>query len=282
MPAPVFLLTDFGLADGYVGAMRAVLARLAPDAPVHDVTHAVPPQDVLAARLQLAAILPYLPDAAVVCTVVDPGVGTDRRAVVLEAVHPDGRRLSLVAPDNGLATSLLDGDREPYASGFRVRGAWELGDDPGGLAGPGRTFDGRDLFAPAAARRARGEPPDNFASRLDPADLVRRPAPSLTTLGTGVRGRVAWIDRFGDLVSDVPASRIAPCDPSDVEVRVAGSIVRGLKRAFADVPVGRPLAYPGSLGTVEVAVRDGSAARELDVGVGDAVEVHVRPNARAF
>lgn len=272
MPAPIFLLSDFGLRDPYVGLLRAVIASLAPSAPIHDLLHDVPPQDVLAARLHLSAALPYLPDGTVLGAIVDPGVGTRRRGVAVEAVGHSGRRLYLVAPDNGLLSSLLADERPPYDSELRVQRAWSLDPTSAARHGPGTTFDGRDLFAPAVARLARGDAPGELGTPLSPAHLTRVPAPPLSPTDAGVSGRIAWIDRFGDLVSDVPVA-----SSSRVHVRLGSLELEGPVAAFADVAVGAPLAYVGSLGTVEVAVRDGSAAAEFDVGIGAGIEVREDP-----
>jgi len=268
--APLFLLSDFGLRDAYVGVMRAVMAGLAPRSAVHDLVHELPPQDLTGGRIQLAAALPWLPDGAVVCAVVDPGVGTDRHAIALRAVHPDGRSLWAVAPDNGLLTMLLRRDRPPYASEARARDAWRLDPEALGARGPGTTFDGRDLFAPAAARLARGDPPDSLGGTIDAATLTTAATPELATEGDAIVGRVVWIDRFGDLVSDVPAGRLPPA-PWIAEV--AGRSVRGPSAGFAAARTGAPVAYLGSLGTVELALRDGDAASAWGIGRGVAVRV---------
>ncbi|MDZ7707399.1 MAG: SAM-dependent chlorinase/fluorinase [Trueperaceae bacterium] len=270
--APLFLLSDFGLRDAYVGVMRAVVAGLAPRSAVHDLLHELPPQDLTGARIQLAAALPWLPDGAVVCAVVDPGVGTDRHAIVVRAAHPDGRGLWAVAPDNGLLTMLLRDDRAPYASAARAQRAWRI--DPAALAprGPGTTFDGRDLFAPAAARLARGDDADTLGEQVGTAQLTTSATPELTHEGDAWTGRVVWIDRFGDLVSDVPADRL----PSGRwVVRVAGRSVPGPAAGFASVAPGEPVAYLGSLGTVEVALRDGDAASAWAIPRG--TELRVSP-----
>jgi len=268
--APLFLLSDFGLRDAYVGVMRAVVAGLAPRSAVHDLVHELPPQDLTGARIQLAAALPWVPDGAVVCAVVDPGVGTDRHAVALRAVHPDGRSLWAVAPDNGLLTMLLRHDRPPYASAARARDAWRLAPEALGARGPGTTFDGRDLFAPAAARLARGDAPDSLGRSVDAGTLKTASTPELATEGDAIVGRVVWIDRFGDLVSDVPAGRLPPA-PWIAEV--AGRSVRGPSAGFAAARTGAPVAYLGSLGTVELALRDGDAASAWGIGRGAAVRV---------
>lgn len=270
--APLFLLSDFGLRDAYVGVMRAVVAGLAPHSAVHDLVHEVPPQDLTGARIQLAAALPWLPGGAVVCAVVDPGVGTERHAVAVQAIHPDGRSLWAVAPDNGLLTMLLKHDRPPYASEARAQRAWRL--DPAALGprGPGTTFDGRDLFAPAAARLARGDDPGALGVPVDPSRLTTATASELTSEGKAVVGRVVWIDRFGDLVSDLPADRLPP---APWVAQIAGRSVPGPSAGFAAARRGAPVAYLGSLGTVEVALRDGDAASAW--GVGRGAELRVSP-----
>lgn len=272
MAAPIFLLTDFGLADAFVGAMRAVLARDAPGAPVHDVLHTVPPQDLDAARLQMAAVVPYLPGGGVLVVVVDPGVGTTRRGLALRAERPDGARLWLVVPDNGVAGGLLEAQRVPYGTTARASAGWILDRTRLPAAGPGTTFDGRDLFAPAAARLARGDAAEALGAPIDPAKAVRRPAPPLRHDGPVLVGRVAWVDRFGNLVSDVPASGL----PRDGwTVRVAGRALAGPSAGFAVVAPRTPVAYVGSLGTVEVALRDGDAATAWGVAIG--AEISVAP-----
>lgn len=272
MAAPIFLLTDFGLSDAFVGAMRAVLARDAPGAPVHDVLHTLPPQDLDAARLQLAAVVPYLPSDAVLVVVVDPGVGTDRRGLALRAERPDGGRFWAVVPDNGVAGGLLEAQRIPYGTAARAAAAWLLDRTRLPAAGPGTTFDGRDLFAPAAARLARGDAPERLGPSLDVAEAVRRPAPPLRRDGPGLTGRVAWIDRFGNLVSDVPA---ADLPSGGWTVRVVGRRLAGPAGGFGVVAPQAPVAYVGSLGTVEVALRDGDAAAAWGVAIG--AELSVTP-----
>jgi hypothetical protein len=273
MASPIFLLSDFGLRDAFVGAMRAVLARDAPGAPVHDVLHTLPPQDLDAARLQLAAVVPYLPDGAVLVAVVDPGVGTDRGGLALRVARADGARLWAVAPDNGLLSGLLETQRSPYGTPARAEAAWSLVRAALPPAGPGTTFDGRDLFAPAAARLARGDAPEGLGPPLDVAAAVRRPPPALRRDRHGWHGRVAWIDRFGNLVSDVPAAELPAAGWT---LTVAGRRLAGPAVGFGAVAAGAPLAYVGSLGTVEVALRDGDAAGAWGVALGAPIEVEPR------
>lgn len=277
MSAPVFLLSDFGTRDAFVGVMKAVISGLAPASGIHDLVHDLPPQDLAGARLQLGAALPYLPDRAVLCAVVDPGVGTGRRGIALAAVHGDGRRLVAVAPDNGLLSELLAppdaagaGSPPAPAGGWTVTLAIGLDRDRLPPRGPGTTFDGRDLFAPAAGRAAAGAALELLGRPLDPGTLVRARDPVPREEAGVWTGRVVWIDRFGNLVTDLGAAVLPPV-PAALRVMVAGRVLHGLSPGFAAVAVHAPAVYLGSLGRVEIGVRDGNAAVALGVRVGDEV-----------
>ena len=200
----VFLLTDYGDADGFAGVLRAVLARLAPGVTTVDLTHGIPPFDVRAGALALARAVPHL-GPGVVLAVVDPGVGTARRALaVAVAVGGPGSGSGtgtgprfLVGPDNGLLLPALDLLGGP-------RAAVDLGPgpaaDPADPADPGPvTFAGRDVFAPAAAGLWSGVPLDALGPPLEPSSLVRLPPPHLVRSGGTLEAEVIWIDRFGNL-----------------------------------------------------------------------------------
>ena len=264
---PVFLLTDFGTRDAYAGILRAVVVGEAPDAAVLDLTHEIPPQDLEAARIALASATPSLPDGAVTCAIVDPG---DRPAVVVRARRADGATLYGVGPDNGLFSPWLGASRPPYGGDVRADAAWVL-DPPRGPDGDRRTtFDGRDLFAPAAGRLARGTPPERFGVPFDPDELVRLASPAPVARQGAIRGRVAWIDRFGDVVTNVPVDEL-PAGRFVVEV--AGRSITGPHASFADVPPGADLAYRGSFGALELAVAGGSAATDWGVTIGQPLRV---------
>lgn len=238
----VALLTDFGTKDVYVGVMKAVIAGVAPGVPVIDLTHEVEPQAVDEAAFLLAQAVPFLPPGAVVCAVVDPGVGSARRAVVVEV---DGRRY--VAPDNGLLTPVL-------FTGAPTR-ARELTNPA--IVDPGRsaTFHGRDVFSPAAAFLAGGGAWEDVGPEVDPGTLFEL-APN--------RGRVVHVDRFGNLVTDLPADQLPP----DCGLRVGEAEVRRRVRTYADAPVGELVVLEGSSGHLEVSVVQGDAARRLGVARG--------------
>jgi len=243
--APVItLLTDFGTADSYVGEVKAVLASQAFDAHLFDITHHVQPGDIRAAQYVLSRAWHRFPAGAVHLAVVDPGVGTERRALaVLAAGH------YFVAPDNGLLSFLPGGRGARYVS---------LPIPP--TASP--TFHARDVFAPAAAQLANGAALAHLGAAI--TDPVRAPLPAPRHDGTTVVGEVIYVDRFGTLVSNIEGKLVEP----GVRIKVGDADAGALRRTFGDVERGKLVAYVGSGGTVEIAVRDGSAARLLGVGVG--------------
>mgnify|MGYP006290638963 CR=1 FL=1 len=257
----VTLTTDFGTRDGYVGEMKGVIATRAPGARLVDVTHAVPAGDVRAGAWPLGRIWSRFPEGTVHLAVVDPGVGGDRRAV---AARANGRWM--VGPDNGLATLA--------APPGGVDAARRLDPDRVGLAPLSDTFHGRDLFAPAAARLAAGAEPAELGPAVEPGDLVDQDLPAPRSEDGWVVGHVRHVDRFGNLITDLPSDAL----PEDPVVEIGDHRVRGLSRAFAAVAPGEPALIRGSGGTLEVCVRDGRASEVL--GHGRDARVRVRPADR--
>jgi S-adenosylmethionine hydrolase len=250
---PVFFLSDFGLQDPYVGVVKAVLAQKAPGIGVVDLAHDLPPQDLRRAAYALFEAVPYLPEGSVILAVVDPGVGTARRAVAAL-----GRR-AYVGPDNGLFTLawLLDPPRRAYALD-RVKPPRPQSLDP--LPGwrPGAfTFHGRDRFAPAAAHLALGLPPEGLGPEVPVEDLVRLPL----KLSPGPTGEVLTFDRFGNAITTLLSA------PLGGWVEVAGKRLRVL-RTFGEAREGEALAYLGSAGLLEIAVNRGSAREALGLREG--------------
>ena len=251
----ITLLTDFGTRDGFVGAVKGVLAALVPDALVEDIAHDLAAGDVRAGARALARYWARYPEGTVHLAVVDPGVGTERRALACSASDR-----FLVGPDNGVLTPAL-------AGGAAVR-CVRL--DPARVAAPttgiAPTFHGRDLFAPAAAALARGCPLQELGPAAADPVLVVQPEPVRTECGA--EGVVVAVDRFGNLTTSVPGSWGAR---GDVVEAAGRSLV--LRWTYGDVPVGAPLAVVDSEGRIELAVRDGSAARVLGIGEGAAVRL---------
>ncbi|MCB2223857.1 MAG: SAM-dependent chlorinase/fluorinase [Actinobacteria bacterium] len=268
---PITFLSDFGLADEFVGVVHAVVERIAPGTRVIDLGHDVPRGDVRAGALALLRSVQYLPDG-VVLAVVDPGVGTARAAVAVEtAAH------AFVGPDNGVlapAVAMVGGALRAVrleAPEFR-------------LPGQGTSFDGRDVFAPAAAVLASGEASlDDLGPEVDPGALQSLLLP-LVESGDGVaQGEVWWVDRFGNAQTNVSPDDLAALGvgPGDtVEVRV-GSAVHAVPwvGAYGEVAPGSPLLHADSHGLMALAVRGGSAASSLKLHTGLSIGLARSPGA---
>jgi S-adenosylmethionine hydrolase len=248
----VTLLTDFGTADSYVAEMKGVLLAGCPETVLVDVTHAVPPGDVRSGAYLLGRTWRRFAADTVHLAVVDPGVGTARAALALRS-----RGHWFVGPDNGLFTQLLH-DAEIQAVTLRI---------PGGAA---PTFHGRDVFAPAAAALARGDPLDTLGQPLATIP-IRLSYTEPRYEGKAVIGEILYVDRFGTLVTNLTTDLAPPYAVLEVE----GLEIGPLRRTFGDVPTGGLLAYVGSDGAIEIAVRDGSAARRLGLGVGGRIRARL-------
>ena len=251
----VTFLTDFGAGSGYPAQMKAVVLSRLPEARLVDLSHEVPHYDLLAGALLLEACVPWFPRHAVHCAVVDPGVGTARRAIC--AVDAGGRRL--VGPDNGLLTPFLEGAR-----------VFELTAPAHAPPPRSATFHGRDLFAPVAAFLAGGGDPAVLGPRVH--DPVRLDWPRAARDGDLVRGEVLAADPFGNLLTSIREGDLGGAAPASVEV--AGRSARFV-RTFGDGAPGELLAMIGSSGRLELAVREGSAARALGAGRGAGVVVRL-------
>ena len=277
MSRPIITLTsDFGSRDGYAGAMKGVILGICPDANIVDISHELPPHDVPHAAFVLSTACPYFPPDAVHVAVVDPGVGTERRPIVLTA--PTG---TFVAPDNGLLTHVLTthgvhptgkpNDTTDRLALSQVNlpdecAAYVLNLDRYWLKPTSKTFHGRDIFAPAAAHLASGVSPEELGEPIATLQCLDIPRPA-ERHGV-IEGRVIHVDRFGNLVSNI---RLDNQTPGSVLVKIAGRRIQGLSRSYA--AAGEILAIVGSHGYLEVALRNGSAAKQLGAGVGAKMEV---------
>jgi S-adenosyl-L-methionine hydrolase (adenosine-forming) len=251
----VTLTTDFGVTDPFVGIMKGVLATRAPDATVIDVSHGVPPQDVLAGGLVLRHAVPYFPPAAIHVAVVDPGVGGSRRAICVATtagtllVGPDNGVLSLAAPPPVVARVV------------------HLTEERFFLSPRSATFHGRDVFAPVAAALANGTDPAALGPTI--TDIERLEIPAVGSSTGSLRGQVIYVDHFGNLTTNVTETDLA----DEFTISVAGVRLRGVSANYAAVPPGEPVAVINSWGLLEIAVRDGSARETVGAKVGDAVIV---------
>ncbi len=232
--------------------MKCVIETIAKGAVVIDLVHEIAPQDIRAGALALSAALPFLPRDAVVVAVVDPGVGTARRAIAGEA-----NGIVFIGPDNGLLAPAL------AAASTLV----EVVEERFCLRAMSHTFHGRDVFAPAAAHVARGV----SVAELGPpiAHLVPLDLPAPTRENDRVRGEIMSIDRYGNAITNIPNEWLAPGD----EVRVHREPIARVAHTYGAVAVGAPVAVPSSCGTLEIAIHGGNAAESLRLSVGDRVDV---------
>jgi hypothetical protein len=248
---PVALLTDFGHADIYVGVLHAVLEREAPGGARIDLGHALQAGDIWGACYELRCAWPHLPDDCVVMAVVDPGVGTERRAVVVSI----GNR-SLVAPDNGLAAAVSEATEAVVLDWRRM-----------GVDEPSKTFHGRDLFAPAAARLARGADIHDFGDEIAPDTLVPCPLPEPVSTVSGYAGQILHVDRFGNLVTNVRGDD----EPEIVSATWRTGRTARRVRTYAEARPDEVVLLEGSAGYFELAVNCGSAADATGLERGDPV-----------
>ncbi len=255
----VALLTDFGLTDHYVGAMKGVMAGLCPDATLIDITHDIPAHDVLAGALALEAAAEAFSPGTIFLGVVDPGVGTVRRAIAA-AVGP----WRVVGPDNGLWTLI--------ARAHGVGDIVELTEPRFHRAPVSRTFEGRDRFGPVAAWLARGTPLEAFGPPVD--SLVTLDVPVAIPDADGISGVVLHVDRFGTLVTSVRESDLARWSAgADLVVAAAGRPSAPMVATYADVAPGAVCALVGSGGRLEIACNQGRASDVLQLERGAAVRV---------
>jgi S-adenosylmethionine hydrolase len=267
----IAILSDFGYRDHYVGVMKGVIESIAPGARSLDLTHGIPPQQVNAGALVLAQSWRYFPQRTVFLAVVDPGVGTDRLPIAI-ATHAGA---FFVGPDNGLLWTA--------AAAAQIKQIVELKTARYRLPNPSSTFHGRDIFAPAAAWISRGVrlsslgPPREQIVKLEVTTEARETS-------RAIEGKVIYIDRFGNLVTNISRGqidRLAARDPrfaerltqGRLEIRLGRRPAFRIGRAYGEVAPGRPLGLFGSFEMVEIAVRDGDAAAYFGAGAGSRVTI---------
>lgn len=262
----VTFLSDFGLKDDFVGTCHGVVLRIAPEARIIDITHGIPPQAVLQGALVLASTLPYMP-VGVHLAVVDPGVGSHRRALVLR----DADDRYHVGPDNGL---LL-----PAAERAGIVAVHELANPEYALPSVSRTFHGRDLFAPAAAHLVRGVPIHELGPPIDPEALVRLELP-VPTFGEGsIAATTLYLDSFGNIALNLTKDDLARAGVvpgTRVEIELGGQRYFAVAaRTFADARPGDVILYEDSYGNMSIAISNGNAAAMLHATLGRQVDIRV-------
>ena len=298
-PGIVTLLTDFGLQDVYVGVLKGVIAQINPELQVIDLTHQISPQDIAAGRFCLMNAAPYFPAGTVHLAVVDPGVGTSRRAIALQL--PYGY---FVGPDNGLFSGVMSlAATEPDADIIAVEltnlNYWRTPQ-------PSSTFHGRDIFAPIAAHLASGLPLEKLGNLIDPATLVQLSLPDFTTTHVEIEGHIQYIDQFGNLITNIPGSVVdgktwfimvhEPIktaieeDLKEEKKKKKNKTKKGKPNAdfehsttvsrmipsgttYGDIQLGHLIALVGSHGWVEIAANRDHAQTQLGLTLGSKVRV---------
>jgi S-adenosyl-L-methionine hydrolase (adenosine-forming) len=262
---PIAILTDFGCRDHYVGAMKGVIASIAPGAPIIDITHGIPPQSVVAGALALRESWRYFPPGTIFLAVVDPGVGTARLPIAVETEV--GARF--VGPDNGLLWLAVE------EAGLRR--AVELRSPRYRLGRVSPTFHGRDIFAPAAAHLWRGARLGAMGRPIRRVEQLEIAKAAQQT--RQVRGEVVYVDGFGNLVTNIDRASFERLQTRfhgrKLSVRIDGGASIRLRKAYGDAPKGAPLATFGSFDFLEVAIRNGSAADRFAAGPGTPVTLQV-------
>ncbi len=252
----ITLTTDFGLSDGFVGMMKGVILTINPDATIIDITHDIAPQNVEQGAFLFANAAKYFPADTVHVVVVDPGVGSARRAIAAK----EGETF-FVAPDNGILASVF----RPSSSVVHL-------DKPAyWLPRVSNTFHGRDIFAPVGAHLSLGVPLEVLGAPID--DWVRLLHATAVRAGDEITGHVVHIDRFGNIVTNIGEELLSGVDRAWVVVRVGGRVVRGLRLSYSDGARGDVIALISSSWQLELAMREGSAAQALGVHIGDPVAI---------
>ena len=283
----VALLTDYGTADAFTGILKGVLAQIAPGLPFADLTHEIPPGDIQRAAILLWQARPYFPTGTVFLCVIDPGVGTDRRGLVVESAGQ-----FFVGPDNGIFTFVLQD----------LFHAWELSNPDLALPNPSLTFHGRDIFAPAAAHLALGSRAHQFGPPVK--DPARLPLPRLEFLPPdAIQGEIMTIDRFGNLLTSLgkferlpggliefnpwleglaavqmpPGMRsLFPFKAQNSTLEIPGGVRLSWASNFAEIPDEHCAVLLGSTGLLEIAANRRSATGLLDLRSGEAVTLRIQ------
>jgi S-adenosylmethionine hydrolase len=269
---PLVLLTDYGATDFYAGVTRAVLCAASPASRVIDLQHGLPAHDIAAASFVLARSLRYLPADVVIVVVVDPGVGTARRGLI---VTLDAR--VMVGPDNGFASDALAlhgaGGSPPEFLAIDESAAGNVT----GVKAEGTTFHGRDIFAPVAAAIARGVDPRRMGDPVHGITMLHD-VPGVSIDGACVRSTARYVDHFGNVLSDIPLAVIRRVfgDEAGVRVVVAGRDLGALRRTYADGAPGEPMALINGWGLVEAAVNGARAIDHLGNGAPRSIRFEVR------
>ena len=257
-PSFISLLTDFGTSDWFVGTMKGVIGQIAPETRVTDLTHEIPAGDIRAGAFSLRAAYHFLPKGTVHLGVVDPGVGSKRKAVAVQTAD-----YMFVGPDNGLLSWALRAEN--------IKAIHSLQNEAYFLSPVSRTFHGRDIFAPVVAHLSRGVPISKFGPPQ--TDLVCLPWPELRRTDGRLVGEIIYLDRFGNAITNIDTASLHALGKRKIGVMAKGKRLCSLRDHYGAVPAGKPVAVIDSSGFLEIAINGGNAAKQLRLRVGDSVKL---------
>lgn len=257
----VTLLTDFGTKDHYVASMRGVILRINPGCKVVDITHEVPPQDIFEGAFILSNAYSYFPEGTIHLAVVDPEVGGKRDPILIVT-----ERYFFVGPDNGIFSLALQNEK--------VREAYRLSQRRFHLPEVSHTFHGRDIFAPVAGHLTLGISPKAFGQEIDSWRRLNFPNPLFKE--RAIEGKVIHIDSFGNLITNIDRDRFLQFIRNQpFLIQVGKKRIKDLKSGYWEGERGEAIALFGSMGLLEISVRDGSAQRVLKIEKGDPMRVRL-------
>jgi len=254
----ISLLTDFGNRDGYVAAMKAVILRINPRATLIDLSHEIEPQNVQAGAFLLSSQSRFFPAGTIHVAVIDPGVGTKRRLLAVQATEQ-----FYLAPDNGLLDFCIE---------LGIKRAVEITNHALWRQPVSNTFHGRDILAPVAAHLSLGKPLQDFGIK---AELVRRlPALKFSLSEREILGQIVYIDRFGNLITNISSQVLREfAGEDDVEINIEGKMIGPLLSTYGSAGVGAPVAVIGGFDRLEIGVNEGDASIFFGARIGDAITV---------
>jgi S-adenosylmethionine hydrolase len=254
----ITLTTDFGYRDSFVGVMKGVILGINAQARIIDLSHGIPPHDIKCAALMLRHAVAYFPDTTIHITVIDPGVGSERRPLLIQSENR-----YLIGPDNGvLSLALRKG--EPNYAVCLSNPVYHLKPTSG-------TFHGRDIFSPVAAHLTRGVPPAAFGDRID--EFVRLSLPTPSKSASRLEGEIVYIDRFGNLFSNIEEGDLAGFDRDHVTISLGAVTIHRLAGSYSAAREGDYVAVINSWGLLEIAVYKGNAQQRARAEIGDKIQV---------
>lgn len=254
----ISLLTDFGTKDHFAGTMKGVIHGIAPGTTVIDISHDVPPQDIKSAAFLLKCAYSYFPKNTLHLIIVDPGVGSRRKIILVET-----KNYFFLSPDNGILSYALETEK--------IQNVTEITNEKYRLKTVSRTFHGRDIFAPVASHLASGVPPSKLGAKINPAaiTLFPFPRPAFDKTKNPCAGEILYIDRFGNLISNIPEGALRAFKFAEIN----GKKIKTLTSSYSGAKSGELIALYGSTGFLEISRVKGNAQKTLSARVGDKIRI---------